>query len=173
MKNHFNQQTANRQAAQTHLDEWQQADLNYEFVGFSQASGKSVLRDLVQLQGRINAGSAEKAVNGVTVIRVKPTQTRNGNPAFLAHAQDNPTGSGRVHQVSISSRNSQSPLQTQQPLVTCTCEDFKYRCEYALAYRGYSIILHSNGEPPVIKNPRLSPFLCKHIIAVANALFHR
>ena len=50
--------------------------------------------------------------------------------------------------------------------VSCTCENFMYFWEYALAQIGASSILFGNGEPPVIMNPSMRTGGCKHVIRV-------
>ncbi len=48
--------------------------------------------------------------------------------------------------------------------VSCTCPWFKFVCEYALAKVGSSDIKYCNGDPPVIRNPKQVPILCKHCV---------
>lgn len=52
--------------------------------------------------------------------------------------------------------------------VTCSCPWFLFFCEYALAKRGSSDIINSNGKPPIITNPRQWPYICKHVIAITQ-----
>lgn len=47
----------------------------------------------------------------------------------------------------------------------CGCDDFKFRSEVALAIRGSSVIVNSNGAFPKITNPTARPQLCKHMLA--------
>lgn len=49
-------------------------------------------------------------------------------------------------------------------LVDCTCKRFLFQWEYALAHRGAAQILRGNGKPPYVKNPRLIPACCKHLL---------
>ena len=51
--------------------------------------------------------------------------------------------------------------------VSCTCDYFLFKCEVALATKGSSDIIHSNGKMPKKTNPLLKPIVCKHIIACA------
>jgi hypothetical protein len=51
--------------------------------------------------------------------------------------------------------------------VSCSCPNFLFVAEYALAKHGSSRIEYSNGKRPVITNPREIPFLCKHIYRAA------
>ena len=52
--------------------------------------------------------------------------------------------------------------------VSCDCGFFLYRCEVALARRGSSSIVYSNGKRPVHTNPRMVPYVCKHAIRAIN-----
>ena len=49
--------------------------------------------------------------------------------------------------------------------VWCGCAWFKYHCEVALAIRGSSYIVSSNGALPKITNPTARPQVCKHALA--------
>lgn len=50
--------------------------------------------------------------------------------------------------------------------VACSCEDFKFREEVALWTRNAANIEYSNGAFPVITNPQLKPYVCKHTVAL-------
>lgn len=50
--------------------------------------------------------------------------------------------------------------------IHCSCPWFLFFCEYALAKRGSSDIINSNGKPPIITNPNQFPYACKHVISV-------
>jgi len=54
--------------------------------------------------------------------------------------------------------------------VGCSCPDFLYRWEYALARRGAAYMTYGNGEPPTDTNPKLVPGMCKHCVALVSAL---
>lgn len=47
--------------------------------------------------------------------------------------------------------------------VFCNCPYFKYHCEVALAHKGSSTVVHSNGQRPRFTNPGLEPRVCKHV----------
>lgn len=49
--------------------------------------------------------------------------------------------------------------------VHCSCPCFTYYLEVALKLRGASDIYDSNGNLPVIRNPRMRPYICKHLLA--------
>lgn len=61
----------------------------------------------------------------------------------------------------------ESSAQNDNPklFVWCDCEYFKYHCETALAIRGSSAIINSNGSLPKITNPSGKPQACKHCLA--------
>lgn len=48
--------------------------------------------------------------------------------------------------------------------VSCSCMDFLFTDEVSLFKRANADIRFSNGELPVIKNPRMVPQVCKHLI---------
>lgn len=48
----------------------------------------------------------------------------------------------------------------------CDCPYFKYHCEVALASKGSSAVIQSNGQRPRFTNPRLEPRVCKHVFLV-------
>lgn len=50
--------------------------------------------------------------------------------------------------------------------VWCSCPYFKYNCEVALASKGSSAVVQSNGQRPRFMNPRLEPRVCKHAYLV-------
>lgn len=51
--------------------------------------------------------------------------------------------------------------------VTCNCEYFKFHCEVALHKFGVTDIIFSDGSYPDFTNPRMVPYGCKHIYALA------
>ncbi len=62
-------------------------------------------------------------------------------------------------------KNYQGPLsQCPAVLMTCNCDDWMYRFEYAAWYRGAAEILHGNGEYPESTNPSLKFSACKHLL---------
>jgi hypothetical protein len=52
--------------------------------------------------------------------------------------------------------------------VHCDCEYFLYYLEVSVAARGSSNVLTSNGAFPKIRNPRMRPYLCKHLLEAAR-----
>lgn len=54
--------------------------------------------------------------------------------------------------------------------VSCTCKDFKYRWERALADKGSAKIIRSNGERALKTNPNDVASLCKHVYSASTRL---
>jgi len=58
--------------------------------------------------------------------------------------------------------------------VSCTCPYFLFTVEWAIAKRTgrppSADILYCNGRPPVIRNPRYLPYMCKHLYHVTKNL---
>lgn len=52
--------------------------------------------------------------------------------------------------------------------VSCSCPDFKYRSEFALTNHQAATIEYSNGLPPVITNPMMVPYCCRHLVKLAS-----
>lgn len=51
--------------------------------------------------------------------------------------------------------------------VSCDCKAFLYWCEVALEDKDASVIFFSNGEMPIVRNPKMIPFMCKHLYRLA------
>lgn len=59
--------------------------------------------------------------------------------------------------------------KTRHPVwLHCDCEYFLYYCEVAVTARGSSNVITSNGKAPKIRNPRMRPYLCKHLLRAAR-----
>lgn len=52
--------------------------------------------------------------------------------------------------------------------VRCTCPYFLYYLEVALTRHNSSDIKYSNGAYPMIRNPKVTPYLCKHLLSAVN-----
>ncbi len=57
--------------------------------------------------------------------------------------------------------------------VSCSCPDFLYRHEWALAQVGAADIIYGNGEPPDETNPGHKIGLCKHLVALRAIIKQR
>jgi hypothetical protein len=52
--------------------------------------------------------------------------------------------------------------------LSCSCGYFIYNVETVNALHKSSDVLNSNGDMPVVRNPRMIPHLCKHLVALAK-----
>jgi len=50
--------------------------------------------------------------------------------------------------------------------VWCSCPYFLFFLEVALTRRKSSAVVNSNGRLPIVRNPRLIPYLCKHLFNI-------
>jgi hypothetical protein len=61
-------------------------------------------------------------------------------------------------------------IKDDKAVLSCSCDDFMYRWEYALAKKGGAEVRYGNGEHPESSNPTLIAGCCKHVIALYNKL---
>ncbi len=82
--------------------------------------------------------------------------------------------SGNTHDLVIKlygTRRKDGAMKPQnRSWVHCSCEYFLYYNEVALAARGSSEVMTSNGALPKIRNPRMKPYLCKHLLAASRVM---
>ena len=50
----------------------------------------------------------------------------------------------------------------------CSCPYYTFNVEVVNSLKKSSDVINSNGELPVIRNPRMLPHLCKHLLALAK-----
>ena len=50
----------------------------------------------------------------------------------------------------------------------CSCPHYTFNVEVVNTLKHSSDILNSNGELPVVRNPRMIPHLCKHLVALSR-----
>jgi len=55
----------------------------------------------------------------------------------------------------------------------CSCPYFTFYLEVTLQLHGSSTIKNSNGELPKIRNPKLKPYLCKHLYALTLYMINK
>lgn len=59
-------------------------------------------------------------------------------------------------------------LSDSKAWVHCSCPFFTFNVEVTNALKKSSDVINSNGELPMIRNPRMIPHLCKHLIALSR-----
>lgn len=84
-----------------------------------------------------------------------------------------PGESPRKHKQWIKDLSGKGLYNSTEIFVSCDCERFKFKWEYALWKRGASMIKFSNGEPPVTTNPNLHPAACKHCYVVLSDILKK
>lgn len=62
-------------------------------------------------------------------------------------------------------------LDKEHVIVSCTCPDFMFMWEWALARKKAAQIIFGNGEPPDSKNPRHIAGCCKHLVKMTDRLY--
>lgn len=89
----------------------------------------------------------------------------HGKAVDLKHARER--GSRPHLQVAKLYFDDQNAKRMTNPktFVWCGCKDFTFRCEVALAIRGSSVVVNSNGMLPKMTNPNAVPQLCSHALA--------
>jgi hypothetical protein len=102
------------------------------------------------------------SANHVKISKIKVS--RKGGVAVKAVARSFTPGSSSSYDSEIQF------LPGNSVKLSCSCDDFLFRFEYALFRRGAADIRHSNGEPPEIRNPAFTPGCCKHLIALREVL---
>lgn len=65
-------------------------------------------------------------------------------------------------------KNNKTSKLNDNAWVHCSCPWFTFFCEVALTLKKSSSIKNSNGELPKETNPRLKPWVCKHLIAMSK-----
>lgn len=123
--------------------------------------------------------------NDVIIPKLNSSKTKSGMPAVSAVAYTSdphrPMKTRRYHNLHIIGldKNKDGDPDLKKPitkhekvLVSCGCESYVFGgAEYANAAHGAARIVYGNGNPPVVTNPMLVPFLCKHLAALATAMF--
>lgn len=97
--------------------------------------------------------------------------TRSGTFMFLTRTVGNSVE--KTYKTYIAFKSGQPPGLDVPPVIKCTCPDFKYRLYYvtalvdALYGRAQGI---PSRVPPMITNPALKNYVCKHLYASAQYL---
>lgn len=89
----------------------------------------------------------------------------HGKSVDLQHMRDH---TGNVHLVLAKmyyESDTVKKVSNPKTFVFCDCRDFTFRCEVALAIRGSSVVVNSNGHLPNQTNPNAVPMLCSHALA--------
>lgn len=108
----------------------------------------------------------------IVIESAKKFRTGKGLPAVTSKSWHRdplrPDAAKRIHESTIIARDEQdTPISKAKAVfISCDCEDWCYRWEYACATYGATRIMYGNGAPPVITNPQEVPGCCKHLVAL-------
>lgn len=107
-------------------------------------------------------------------FRNKPgDKLHHGTPILRATAYTNRPGKRVIHQMIVAGVDNRKKLSEGNVLVRCSCDYFTFNCEVALTKRGASSIKQSNGEKPVVRNPKMVPTPCKHLLKLLTIINKR
>lgn len=127
---------------------------------------------LTQLLARQPLYIINHAENVRVLQYARRTAPKTNLPAVTGQCIDPESGNAghNCQIVSIESPRLRSPstVKAGWVKVSCSCEFFKYYCEYPLSKHGAANIRHSNGEPATFTNPNNFPLLCKHLYALGR-----
>lgn len=115
---------------------------------------------------RIQKSAAKVRVTNFSSKSVRRTQVEGRDVWEIEYKT---SGSGESHNCIV---RFFGPTIKQDALVwvSCDCEDFRYRLEYALAQKKSSDRMHSNFNPPVKTNPKMETRLCKHLLKIKGII---
>ena len=124
------------------------------------------IAELLQHANEDRIGNAKRDQVTITAFRIggKPAGTKIFSRTLTYDTSVRPTQI-RPHKHWVTKVPDDAGLKFNRArvLVHCDCPDFLFTFEYALTHHGASSIKFSNGDPPIVKNPRLHPGVCKHI----------
>ena len=93
------------------------------------------------------------------------TKTPKGKYFYQTVTRSN----GNVHKQWVRPLSTSNKSRANQDMVIwCDCGNFTYENEYVLWKKNSSNIVSSNGNPPIIRNPKRVTKLCKHLVAVLD-----
>lgn len=107
--------------------------------------------------------------NSVVLVNVKPGYRKNGAPrlnavAYSTHNADGtPNREKTRYQCVVYGTDPNKRLHEGPVKVSCSCPDFTFTYEVTLHNVGAADIIHSNGEPSDVRNPRQFAGTCCHL----------
>lgn len=104
----------------------------------------------------------------IFAIRAMPLGNEDGGVKYMASTRTIRNDDGSSRPKSKTYRTTVKILNRHQHVeVDCECMyQPMWGAEYALNKRKAAKIIRSNGAAPTIRNPRLQPYGCKHVLAV-------
>jgi hypothetical protein len=105
-----------------------------------------------------------KKLYGAPAISVVVHSTASGPDGVVKR------GTAQKYRVMVHGVDKNQHLFSGAIMAYCQCDYFTYTCEVALAKRGASRIINSNGAPASVRNPKHIPTACKHLYKVLETL---
>jgi hypothetical protein len=108
----------------------------------------------------------------VKLLEIKTRQNPDGYPMVLAKTLSTQTNKGLPKKKFNTNKyvTTVEVLPKKQVIVSCSCDDFLFTWEMALANKGAARHEYSNGAQPKDRNPLKIPGCCKHIYALGQLL---
>lgn len=100
-----------------------------------------------------------KKVRSLDITEVKPVSILPGYSVYRVVTQNQENG--HRYKVTVFSPTRKITKSTKI-VIDDPCPVFIYKFEYAMAKRGNAFLYRSNGEPPIVTNPKLRPGLSHH-----------
>ena len=120
-------------------------------------------------------GMRRESAGYVKTVQFKTGKDKDGHP--YAAAQTYSTMVVNVHRKVVPAQDRNKYVSKITYLdkklnvkLMCTCPDFMFTWEVALAKAKAADIMFSNGEPPDERNPGYVAGCCKHIIALRGTI---
>lgn len=116
----------------------------------------------------------------VVIKKLEKKATKTGLKAIIALAFSPDSKALKPHKQTVvgldrDKSNKALPIsKSKRVMVQCNCESYVFQgAEYANWYHGAASIIYGNGDKPVVTNPQLRPFLCKHLYKLMGKIIER
>lgn len=109
-------------------------------------------------------------------VRVKSAKVQNTpykTLKYVAQTYSTHDANGQPKRAAPKTHTTTVETNGKQVVVECTCEDFWAVWEFALNQHKAARIKHSNGLPPVERNPKWRPGCCKHVFHFGQDLLRK
>lgn len=139
----------------------------------SKPNGLTAAAILVQTQPNIKLNARY-----VVIVKAEPKVLKGGFAAlrcvtYSSHDSkgDPKTSKPKRYRTSIVSTQPNARLHLATLKVSCECPAHVFwGGEYALWRKGAAELVYGNGDPPVVRNPKLVPWACKHLTKVLSQI---
>jgi hypothetical protein len=127
---------------------------------------------MLQILGKTPQSRRDNAAF-VRVKSAKMTRTNYNTLKYEAKTYSTHDANGQAKKSKPAIHTTIVETNGKQVVVECSCEDFWAVWEFALNQKKAARIKHSNGQPPVERNPKWRPGCCKHVFHFGQDLLRR